>query len=185
MSSRSIGPTELNTYHGQFSNKSSLATATAVTAAFLVIISLIVLTSSCLCLKLPHINVVNSVILPGVLPAGTGLLICIPLIIMSVKLSREKGTIRKAWIGKIGDVIQEKNVEGMSPEEKVNFIKSQLLPKTTSWIMSDRWYKQAILKEIKETYPKEQTARSKQQEEMVKALDQVTSDLHPKKKSKK
>lgn len=62
----------------------------ALLASFLVISSLIVISGACLCLALPGVNVIQNVILPGVLPGCLGILLSIPFIIRSVKLTKEK-----------------------------------------------------------------------------------------------
>lgn len=72
-------------------------TLLSVSGAFLIIVSLIVAVSSLLCFALPGINVVNSIILPGVLPAIIGLSVGLPIFIIGARNGRAKAKILDEW----------------------------------------------------------------------------------------
>jgi hypothetical protein len=84
---------QLDGAHNRFLAKSSEVRVPACLMSFLLIGSFIVIGSSCFCLGLPGVNVVRDVILRGVLPGGCGILLSIPCIIKTVKLSKEKTRI--------------------------------------------------------------------------------------------
>src|SRR4051794_22588554 len=90
----------LDNSHNELSGYIKTASCTTFVAGFLIIASMIVLISSLLCLTLPGINVVQAVILPGVLPSTCGLLISIPFVIKSVKNGEKIATHQKHIIDK-------------------------------------------------------------------------------------
>lgn len=103
MSSSEISPfkSELNKCHDFFSEKARRAGLSTGAACFLAIGALIVITCGCICLTLPGINVISSVILPAVIPGAAALTLSIPFIVLSVKYARAKNAARAVIIEKI------------------------------------------------------------------------------------
>lgn len=169
----------LQQHHEYFNKKARIASITTAAAALLIIFSSIVITCASLCAVLPNVNVIQSIILPGILPGACGILLSIPFIILSVKFAREKKARRKEWVESFQTMLTTYKVEGKEKEAQMEFVKKNFFPKKTS-----REYRQKIVDDLRALYPKDKASQSPAQQTFVEALDDVKKDLFPHKKKK-
>lgn len=83
----------LKEQHGIFWTETKKLRCPVTIVAFLALAALIVITSSCTTLILPGVNVVNHVILPGVLPGLCALLLSVPFLVKAYRISVAKTKI--------------------------------------------------------------------------------------------
>ena len=182
---------ELTLLHEKFGREVKITGYSAAAASFLLIGALIVITCGCLCLMLPGVNVVNHVILPAVAPGLIAILISIPLIIASVRRSRDKNILRKEAINKMTTHLDTYKIPEKTRKERVNFILKNMLNWTenpenpSKLIKNTEWtdeYQGKILSDLKEIIGKEKKSRYPRQEKIAKALDKALVQINKKKK---
>jgi len=162
--------------HDTFKTSACRTGCSTAAASFLMIGALIVIGCACLCLTLPGVNVINNVILPGVLPGTGAIVLSIPFIVYAVRKSREKNVDRKEVIDWNLMLFNHHQVDQMDEEEAVDFIKENFFkPKWT------KEYSAKILSDIKDRYPKKKADQTPEQEALIKALDEVRTQIYQKK----
>ena len=181
----------LNTLHDDFGHKVLLAGCSTAAASFLLIGALIIITCGCLCLMLPGINVVNHVILPAVVPGLCAIVLSVPLILLAIRSSREKNTLREKKIEHMITLLDEHEIPEMSESNRARFIIHNLLDwradpdkpgkvqKNTHWSID---YQKKILGDIKEKMGTEKSERNERQERIVEAIDSALLKIQKKKK---
>ncbi len=162
---------QLDTFDKDFSYHSRIATITTVAAAFVAILSAIVLTCSGLCLILPGINAMQDIILPAMLPSAIALAASIPLMVVSFLQARKKKPIYDAWIDRLETHTSE-HLKDTSQEQKIHYIQSLLDP---AW---HHIYTSQILDSLKKKYtPERKQEETDFQKEMNKSLDEVKKKM--------
>jgi hypothetical protein len=147
---------ELESFHQNFSHHSTVATVVTVVAAFLAILSAIVLTCSGLCLTLPGINAMHDIILPVMIPSTIALLCSIPFMVFSFLHTKKKNQIHDERIGKIQELFSDYHLESYSKENKVQFIYDNLID--PQW---NHLYSFQIVDSLKEIYtPKDKSQQT-------------------------
>ncbi len=181
----------LTTLHDDFGHKVLLTGCSVAAASFLLIGALIIITGGCLCLMLPGINVVNHIILPAVVPGLCAIILSIPLIILAVRLSRDKNAIREQKIDQMITLLDEYEIPNESEKSRVRFILHNLLDwrsdpdkpgkvqKNTHWSID---YQKKILGDIKEKMGAEKSERNARQEKIVTAIDSALIKIQKKRK---
>ena len=184
----------LNTLHDEFGRKALFTGCSTAAASFLLIGALIIITCGCLCLMLPGINVVNHVILPAVIPGICAIVLSIPFILMSIRFSTDKNTLREQTIEKMITLLDDYEIPEMSEKNRVRFIIHNLLDwpsdldkpgkvqKNTDWSLD---YQKKILGDIKEKMGTEKSERNPRQEKIIEALDSALIKIQKKRKNSK
>lgn len=158
--------------HDTFKKTACRTGCSTAAASFLILGALIVIGGACLCLTLPGVNVVNNVILPGVLPGSGALMLSIPFIVYSVLKSREKNAQRKDLIDWNIMLLSRYQVDQMEEEEAVSFIKDNFFkPK---WAKE---YSSKVIGDIKERYPKKKDEQTSEEQALLKALDEARTKV--------
>jgi len=165
----------LDFHQKQFGVKVAANSAAVSTAVFLLIPSLIVIISASLCATIPNVNIVNSVIIRGVIPGIVGVGLSIPFIILSIRISAEKKAIRKDMVEQIKVIIDHKAVSTKPKKEAIAFIEEHFLDKNWAPHYSGR-----LLDDVKALYPKD-AAKGSPEKAMMDALDETKAGLHKKK----
>lgn len=132
---------------------------TTLPATFITSIAIIVIGCSALCLTLPGINALTEVVLPALLPGSLGLALCIPLVILSIKHTKQSKKIRSAWVEQIHTHLQTSSISS----EKL--IADQIL--LSHW---NKEFKKALLKELMERHPGEEKKPDSHQDPLYAAL---------------
>ncbi|MCB1180970.1 MAG: hypothetical protein KDK55_02985 [Chlamydiia bacterium] len=160
-------------YHQRLSRNVPWAALSGAAASFLLIGALIVIFSVSLLFTLPNVNVIQSIILPGYLPAGSAILLSIPLIVASILIQRKMNQTRKEWMDKIGEILNNDDEYGfkdLSEKKQVKFIEKNFFPFNTN---ND--YKEKLISDIKAKHSKGD------KDPLAKALDRAKKNLYKKK----
>jgi len=150
--------------HDTFKNKRTRTGCSVAAASFLILGALIVIGCASLCLTLPGVNVINNVILPGVLPGSGALLLSIPFVIDGVRKSKELNKARDELVDFNIALFSYHKINEMEAEDKVEFIKEKFFnPKWT------KEYAFKLIGDIKKRYPKK--------DPLAEALDEVRTKI--------
>ncbi len=133
----------------------------AAAGGFLLTGALIVIVSASLCLALPNINVIQHVLLPGILPGSLALLASIPFLVVTFLLQRKMNKIRDPWLKRYEDILEDPiyNFDALADEEKIEFVADVLLEK--SW---GNDCKKRIITELDNRLPNKKLQTPRQQE---------------------
>lgn len=163
--------------HAAFKKTACRIGCSAAAASFLVIGALIIISAACLCLSLPGVNVVNNVILPGVLPGSGALLLSIPFIVYTVHKVEEKNRRRRELIDWNVMLLNHHQVHAMKKSAAASFIKDNFFK--PNWAKE---YASKVIGDIKERYPKDKDAQSPEDKALIKALDKAKIEIFKKTK---
>lgn len=161
--------------HSDFKSKTCYAKYSVAAAAFLIIGALIVIFCSSLCLTLPGVNVVQNVILPGVLPGCGALFLSLPFIFSSIHYSRKKNPIRKELIKFSLALISWHDFTSIDSKKKILFLEENLFD--PDW---DKEYSRGVISDMKKWYPEKKENQSSDQKKLLKALNELEIKIHKK-----
>jgi hypothetical protein len=176
--------------HKELGPKILCAGWSTAAASFLLIGALIVITCACLCLMLPGINVIQHVILRGVVPALCAIVLSIPFIILAVCRNGEIKRLREEQTRSMVAIMENHDVPRRNKKQRVHFMLHNFLDwpydannprrlhKNTDWSLD---YQKKALGDLKEKLGKNKKNRNKRQEKIATAIDQAVIDLQNKK----
>ena len=160
--------------HAKFNHQKNINGGTVAGAGFLGTGALIVIFCSCLCLMIPGINVVQAIILPGVLPGCCALVAIIPLIIVAVKASQAKNAIREQVVEKTIELFEKYGLpERPNKKKRVSFVVENFFKEL--WATE---YKLKLVKDITERLGKDKKTRNPRQNTVAKILESVSKKLN-------
>lgn len=169
------GEKEFESYDKQYSKLLPRAFTATLSGALLLTLSLTVIFSASLCLVLPGVNVINNVILPGLLPGSIGLLLSLPCFLAMYLLHQKMGRVRTPWLEKYETYIHTTPIN--EPDEK------KRIEKRADYILDELinpfWgqdYKERILIDLKNRLP-EDGQRSPPEIELSKVYDKAKEFL--------
>jgi hypothetical protein len=182
----------LKELHNTFGEKAKLTGCSTLAASFLMIGALIVITCGCLCLMLPGVNAINHVVFPAILPGSLAIVTSIPFILLAVKNSRKKNSIRGQMIHRMIALMEIYDIPKLSRKDRVQFLLCNFLnwkqePNLNKLQKNCYWtdeYQKKILTEIKEKIGKKKQERNPRQEKISVAIDKALAKI-PQKKGKK